>query len=255
MTVVDLDIDSEILSTHEQPPTPAEKPASDPAISKCRFCPDEFTGGARFVQRGLHEKRKHPDEWKAGRKEPVKKATKAKKAPVKKATASVTSPRAKRISAAESIATNVGRVAKFLGGVDAPLSRALVFSAPATGQAVDELVAGTVVDRIVVQKFAGVSDKWERLGGVIAFPVLVAVISRNPALFPALESELRDATLDVLIANIPTLEKQKAREQKAVQALRKLGQIDERFATSTDPIGLILQDLFAFQEPAVDDGD
>lgn len=255
MTTVDLDLDTEILSIHESAPTPAEKPASDPAVSKCRFCTDEFTGGARFVQRGLHEKRKHPDEWTAAKVPGAKKATRAKKATKKAAPAAkstVVQPRTKRISAAESIATNVGRVAKFLGGVDAPLSRALVFSAPATGQAVDELVAGTVVDRLVVQKFAGYSDKWERLGGVIAFPVLVAIISKNPALLPALEGELRDATLDVLIANIPTLEKQKARENKAVQALRRLGQIDERFATSTDPIGLILTDLFAFQETSED---
>ena len=256
MTTVDLTLDTEILSENESAPRVVEKSA-DPASTSCRFCSDVFSGGARYVQRGLHEKRKHPDEWKAAKVEP-KKATRAKKttkkaAPATKSTtARVIAP--KRISAADTISTNVARAAKLFSQVDVPLSRALVFSAPATGQAVDELVAGTFVDRAVVQKLATVSDKWERLGGVIAFPVLIAVISRNPNLLPMLEGELREATMDVLVANIPTMEKKKARERKAFEALHRLGQVDERFANAADPIGLILQDLFGFTESTVEDG-
>jgi hypothetical protein len=256
MTVVDLNIDAEILSDHEVAPRAAVKEAA-PTTAKCHFCSDTFDGPARFFTRGRHEKSAHKEEWEKSKVPGAKKATRAKKATKAPATAkkstTVTSPGKKRISAAEALATNIGRIAKVLGPVDMTLSRALVFSAPATGAALDEFVAGTVVDRMVVQKVATVSEKWERLGGVIAFPVLVALISRNPNLYPALESELRDATLDVLIANIPTLEKQKAREAKAIAALRRLGQIDERFATSEDPIGLILRDLFA-QPETVEDG-
>ena len=61
--------------------------------------------------------------------------------------------------------------------------------------------------------------------------------------------------MDVLVANIPTMEKKKARERKAFEALHRLGEVDERFATAADPIGLILQDLFGFTESAEGDGE
>jgi hypothetical protein len=244
----------DFTSTQETAPKPA---AAAPASATCHFCSSTFEGPARWFQRGRHEKDKHHDQWlasKAGVKPKAKKSTaKAQPKPKAPVTGRVTGP--KRISASETIARNLGRVAKLVAQVDAPLGRALVFSAPATGQAVDELVAGTVVDRIVLQKFAGAADKWEKFGGVIAFPVLIAIVSRNPALFDVLEDDLRDATLDVIISSIPTLEKQKAKEKKAVDALRRLGQIDERYAITDDPIGLILRDLFATPTEANDDGE
>ena len=256
MTTVDLTLDTEILSDNEVAPRVVIKEVSA-ATAKCHYCSDTFEGPARFFRRGAHEKKAHNEEWQAakvpGAKKSVKKTAK-KAAPTPRKSTTVT-PKAKRISAADTISTNVARVAKLFSGVDVPLSRALVFSAPATGQAVDELVAGTFVDRTVVQKLARVSDKWERLGGVIAFPVLVAVISKNPRLLPVLEDELREATMDVLVANIPTMEKKKARERKAFEALHRLGEVDERFATAADPIGLILQDLFGFTESAEGDGE
>ena len=257
MTAVDLTLDDEILSPNEVAPAAKAEAGPAGASTRCRYCAEDFDGGFRFAKRGMHEKKEHRTEWEAARQPGAKKVARAKKATKKAAPAKKPATRitpAKRISAADSIATNVGRVAKLLGGLDAPLSRALVFSAPATGQAVDELVAGTVVDKLVVQRIAAVSDKWERLGGVIAFPVLVAVISKNPALFPVLEDELREATMDVLIANIPTMEKKKAREKKAFETLSRLGQVDERYAATDDPLRLLLEDIFAV-EIVADDAD
>ena len=253
MTTVDLTLDDELLSIHESTPTAPKAPPAEAASAQCRYCSEIFEGGpVRLVRRGIHEKAKHREEWEAakkpGAKKPVKKV--AKKPATAKTT--TTTPGKKRVSAADSIGTNVARIGRVLGSMDAPVGRALVFAAPATGAAADELLAGTYVDRKVVQRFAGVADKWERLGGVIAFPILIALISKNPALYDVLEGDLRDATLDVLIANVPSLEKQAAREKKAVDALRRLGAIDERFATSADPIGLILRDLFAQPDPVED---
>lgn len=239
-------LEEQFTSTTEVAPKVA---APEPAGATCHFCSQVFEGPARWFSRGRHEKEKHHDEWiasKAGTK-PKKTAKKATakagpkpKGPVIKGTVT----NAKRIPAGESISRNLARVAKMIGQADAPLGRALTFSAPATGTAVDDIVAGTFVDRVVIQRFAGAADKWEKFGGVIAFPILIAVISRNPALLPMLEDDLRDATLDVIIASIPTFEKQKAREKKAVDALHRLGQVDERYAQTNDPIGLILQDIF-----------
>jgi hypothetical protein len=231
------------LSTAETKPQ-AAKP--EPKSTKCRYCTETFEGQWGSARRGMHEKKVHPDEWtraKAGVK-PAKKVAKKAPAAKKPITGPVTQAKGRRIPAAESIGRNLGRLGKLVGNVDGPLGRAIAFSAPATGDAVDELVAGTVVDRVVIQRFAGAADKWEKFGGVVAFPVLIALVSRNPQLFIPLEDDLREATLDVIIASIPTFEKQAAKERKAVDALARLKKVDERYANSDDPIKLILEDIF-----------
>jgi hypothetical protein len=243
-------IEEELTSTAETKPRPAEK---QPEGLTCHFCTEVFEGGARFVKRGLHEKRQHPDEWTAAKAtgvKPTKKTAKAKKAatprkaPAKPASGPVTSAKAKRIPAGDGIAMALGMTAQVVMKVDGPVGRALQFSAPATGDAVDELVAGTFVDRKVIQPFVGVADKWEKVGGIIAFPVLIAVISRNPALYLPLEDQLRAATVDVINAAVPTLEKRKKAEQKAADSIARLGKVDPRYADSDDPIRLILEDIF-----------
>jgi len=232
------------LTSHAE--TPPQAAPTAVATATCRWCPETFEGPARLIFKGRHESKAHHDEWleaKAGVSHKSKKAT-AKKAAPPRARPQTATPKPKRIAAADSIGRNLARVGKLVANADAPLGRALTFSAPATGAAVDELVAGTVVDRVVIQRFAGAADKWERVGGVIAFPVLIALISRNPALLPVLEDDLREATLDVLIASIPTFEKQAQKERKAVDALARLRKVDDRYATTDDPIGLILADIF-----------
>ena len=235
----------DLTSTAETKPKAA---APEPAGTTCRYCTKTFTGGARFVQRGLHEKREHPSDWqraKAGVKPKAKKA--AKKPASTRTSGPKPPPSAKRHNAGEAISSIAAMAAQLMVRVDAPVGRALAFSAPATGDAVDELVAGTFVDKKVVQPLVGVADKWEKVGGIIAFPVLIAVISHNPALFQPLEAQLRSATVDVINASIPTLKKRAANEKKAADSLAELGKIDPRYAESNDPIRLILEDIFGVQ--------
>jgi hypothetical protein len=253
--VLDLGHDAldDFTSTAETKPKAAEKPVD---VTTCRYCPKTFDGGpARYVRRGTHEKKEHHDQWqaaKAGVSKP-KKAT-AKKSTTPKAKTTVTGPKSKRVSAADSIGRNLARLGKLIGNVDGPVGRAVFFSAPATGTAVDELVAGTVVDRVAIQPFANYADKWEKFGGIVAFPILIALISKNPDLYPVLEDDLREATLDVIIASIPTFEKQARKEKQAVDALARLRKIDERYANAEDPILLILQDIFQPTPPPEGDG-
>lgn len=253
----DATLEDEMTSQQERPPKVTVDAA--PAGVQCHYCSQVFEGPARWFQRGRHEKAEHHDEWEAAKAGAPKTKTKPKtasQAKPKAARTTVTPPPkagAKRIAVADSIGRNVGRLAKMVARVDAPLGRALAFSSQATGAAADDLVAGTILDRKLIQRVAPLADRWEKLGGVLAFPVMVALISRNPAMFDLLEDDLRDATLDVIMASVPTMEKRAARERKAVDALRRLGQVDERYATTDDPIGLILRDIFA-PSPTADDG-
>ena len=246
-------LEEELTSSAESKPKAAAK---EPASSDCHYCPKTFEGPARFFQRGAHEKKDHHDQWLAAKAgvTPKKSTTKKATAAPKKAAAAPAAGR-KRIPAAESLTKNIARGARMFASVNPPMGRALAFSAPATGQAIDDVVAGTYVDRKVIQRFAGAADKWDRLGGVLSFPILFGICSTKPEFFPMLEADLREATIDVIIASIPSLEKQKQREDKAVAALLRLGEIDERYASTDDPVGLMLRDLlYGFATETVEDG-
>ena len=244
MTIIDMQIDDEIMSKNETVPSaPRETDAGPPSVT-CHYCTESFEGGARWFARGRHEKSKHKQEWEAskkpGAKKPAPKRTTVKRVAAPKKVTGATG--SKRVSAADALSDNIGRGARLLGAINPAMSRALVFSAPAAGQAIDEVVAGTIVDR-VVQPFAKAADKWDRLGGVLSFPILFAIVSAKPDMLPMLEEDLREATIDVLIASIPTLIKKKEREKKAFDALAKLGEVDARYRDNADPVGLMLRDL------------
>lgn len=238
-------MDDELTSTAETKPKAA---APAPKVTQCRYCTETFEGGFGAARRGQHEKKVHHEDWlkskATGSKPKSRKAAAAKNPAAPKAAKSPTDTKSKRIKAGDGISMVLSGLAQMVVKVDGPVGRALIFSAPATGDAVDELVAGTFVDKKVLQPFAGAADKWEKVGGIIAFPVLIAVISRNPALFNPLEEQLRAATVDVINAAVPSLEKKKQREKKAADSLGRLGAIDPRYADSDDPIKLILEDIF-----------
>lgn len=231
--------------TSDEEVIPQAPPEAVPVVT-CRYCSEVFEGAPRLIRRGLHEKKAHPDEWakaKAGGPKP-----KPKKAPAKKATPKAptkpSAPKPRRTSTASALSAVLSNAAPLVGRVDPPLSRALMFSAPATGAAIDELLAGTFVDRMALQPLAKGADKWDRLGGVIAFPVLVAVVSRRPQMFEPLQGYLRDSLTDVLVQSIPAMKQKQARERKAVEALSSLREVDERYAQAEDPIGVLLMDIF-----------
>ena len=243
------------VSANESKPKAPEK---QPEATSCRYCSKTFDsfGPARYFQRGAHEKKDHHDQWLAAKAgvTPKKATAKRAAAPGKPKPAPSKPTGGKRIPAAESLTKNIARAARMFSSVNPPMGRALAFSAPATGQAIDDVVAGTYVDKKVIQRFAGAADKWDRLGGVLSFPVLFGIVTAKPEFFPLLESDLREATIDVIIASIPTLEKQKQREDKAVAALLRLGEIDDRYAATDDPVGLMIRDLLYGFDTAAPDG-
>jgi hypothetical protein len=175
------------------------------------------------------------------------KADSAKKPPAKKAApkkAAPTTTTARRHSTAAFFTKNLGRAAKFAEQVSVPGGRALAFSSYAAGPALDELIAGTRLDK-PVQKMAAASDKWERVGDAVGLPVMVMMCDANPHLYKYFEDDMRDALRGVLIAAIPQLKKKREEEQKVVVALTELAAIDPALAASDDPIGDILASFFA----------
>jgi hypothetical protein len=125
-----------------------------------------------------------------------------------------------------------------------PLANALMFEAPAAGQAIDLAIAGTFVDRKIVQPLVGGAEKWEALGAVITLPVMVHLISIYPGLQSAFEPQLRRSAEEILILSVPTIRKKVERDRKVVDALAELGHLDPAIAADPDPIGSIIAGFY-----------
>jgi len=103
-----------------------------------------------------------------------------------------------------------------------PVGRMLAMQAPVAGVVVDDLVKGTIVDRIL-QPLARSSEKAEKAFALLGPPVLVGMISANPGLFPALAGPLKVAMLSWAEISEPAM---RQAERKAQAMADRLGEID-----------------------------
>lgn len=243
--------DDTLLSTDEVAPVEA-KPVEAPPVSKCPECAVSYSGGFRQARLGAHMKREHPEAW-AKRQAAKVGAVPAKRAPRKRVPSAATpAAKPKRRSAADLFGRVIDALSTVIVRIDQPTGSALAFTAPAAGAALDDLAAGTFVDKRLIQPATAAADKWEKVSAVVGLPILVALMSRRPQLRPALEGPLREAVVDVLIARQPIARKRAEREHRAAEAIAALGELDPEIAAAEDPIGLIVQSFFG---PASSDGD
>jgi hypothetical protein len=240
------EIVEEFLSAHEIVPKHLK---TEPDRVPCPYCDKDFRGG-RWGKGPLasHVKYKHKDQPQIGKTTPAKGKPKLpKSAAVAKA---VPEPKAKaRKPAGENLSLLVSGGAQFAAKSGyVPLANALMFEAPAAGQAIDLAIAGTFVDRKIVQPLVGGAEKWEALGAVITLPMMVHLISVYPGLQAAFEPQLRRAAEEILILSVPTIRKKVERDRKVVDALAELGHLDPAIAKDPDPIGSIIAGFYGVTE-------
>jgi hypothetical protein len=236
------DTAEDLLSAHEVVPKHLK---TEPETEPCPYCDKTFkAGGFGRAHLANHIKYSHKD------KAPLKKTPPAKgkpKLPKSAALAkAVPEPKAKaRKPAGENLSLLVSGGAQFAAKSGyVPLANALMFEAPAAGQAIDLAIAGTFVDRKIVQPLVGGAEKWEALGAVITLPVMVHLISVYPGLQSAFEPQLRRAAEEILILSVPTIRKKVERDRKVVDALAELGHLDAAIANDPDPIGSIIAGFY-----------
>lgn len=165
----------------------------------------------------------------------------------------------------ETISRLVLHIGRFVNTtVDPPTGAVLMFEAGALGEAIDGIIAGSPVDRFA-QKGAAISAKFEPLVPLISLPAMIFMLSRNPAMEPMLETELREAMEDVLVQSLPLLRKRAERVKKTAEALDELRQggstlpnlEDIDLKGAEDPIGEILHSFFApppnYTQPQADE--
>jgi hypothetical protein len=232
----------DLLSAHEVVPKQAK---AEPEQEPCPYCNKTFkAGGFGRAHLANHIKYTHKD------KAPLKKTPPAKPKPKLPKSAAlakaVPEPKAKaRKPAGENLSLLVSGGAQFAAKSGyVPLANALIFEAPAAGQAIDLAIAGTWPDKHLVQPLVGGAEKWEALGAVIALPVMVHLISIYPGLQSVFEPQLRRAAEEILILSVPTIRKKVERDRKVVDALAELGHLDPAIAADPDPIGSIIAGFY-----------
>ena len=120
------------------------------------------------------------------------------------------------------------------------------FSAPAAGQAIDQAIAGTLVDRKIIQPLAVGAEKWEAVSAVVSLNLIVWLATNYPAMGVALQAPARRAVEEIMVLSVPMLRKKVEKDRKLAEALEELKHLDPAgFGTDDDPIGTILESFFA----------
>jgi hypothetical protein len=199
---------------------------------QCPYCAQTFKGGiGGQLSLGRHKAREHSDKPKT----PPVKRTPAKRTPSKAVVV--------RKDASGSIAEIFGSASAILRPIDPVMSGVLGFEAPAAGVAIDGLIAGTFVDKKAVQPMLTGREKWESVSAILALPLLIKLVQINPAMAIPLETPLRRAVGQVLVASLPVMRKKVAEDKKLKDALIELKVLDPVFAEIEDPVGAILMSL------------
>lgn len=134
-------------------------------------------------------------------------------------------------------------------GSDVPVGRVLMFQAPIAGARIDEIIAGTWLDKLI-QPLVAYEDKAKGIGSLLLLPILVGAYERQPTLagFPMFEQIMRSVVESSLMEMAPVLKKQAADRKRAARTVAdiqglgaELGLEGEAMA---DPIGAIIGGFF-----------
>lgn len=167
-------------------------------------------------------------------------------------------PRGKgRVSAADDLGDLLASVGGFLMRTDQyqATGRMIAFQSDASGQLLDEAMAGTLVDRVAIQRAVKARKSVDGVAAIVAPPLLVWAIendihkqqaaervgavvpSRIPALVPLLEAALRQSAKVM----VPAVKKVRKREADEAEALAELFPDAE---PGSDPVAGLINEIF-----------
>jgi hypothetical protein len=156
-------------------------------------------------------------------------------------------PRAgRRVSTADTLADiwKGGGGLLVRSGTHIPSGRWMQFQAPYAGEMLDEALAGSVLDKVALQRIAKARGRFDLIGAVLGPPLVLMAIERNPqngqVLLPLLESSIR-ASLPHMVEGI---KKVKAKEKVTAEAAAALFSEDPEYDGTQDPVSYIMQMLF-----------
>lgn len=129
-----------------------------------------------------------------------------------------------------------------------PVARVLQWNAPVAGRAFDELFAGSLVDRAIVQPLSSRRDKAEAVGNVVGLPLVIYMLTTRPELWPTLEPMARQLFYANLAAMAPVIKERQASEKEMRKVLAELadaGMIERDEAGNVPDADALFQSIFA----------
>lgn len=248
--------------TEEAPPnvdddTPPDrdKDGPSPTKGKCRYCAKPYASRGSLWK---HETKcalqsavfgTPADQDKGGESEPKRTTTPRERKP------RTAAPPGKRHDASGFLGGAWGTAARFVPSL--PAQRAMAWQAPGAGRILDKALAGTVVDKWVLQKVGGYDDKYGPLLSLVSLPVMLVIIERQPAMLPVLAPQLRSVVKDNLAAALDAAAAERRQTEelqaKAEAAGIEWESIDPVTGERVDIVDALIQDLLGRpqEEPQV----
>jgi hypothetical protein len=154
--------------------------------------------------------------------------------------------RPKRISVDHLVSRGWEAVARFAQPLSLPVSRCLQVQSPVAGMILEDIVAGSMVDR-VLQPIARAEEKAEKVLALVAPPILVLAIEQSQQL-PPQQMMMRQALLMPMLKESLRIWLQVA-GPKVEEAARKEAEYQEQFGRTIDElIGLFFGQVVASAE-------
>jgi len=197
--------------TEEVPPTPTDSPGRSATVDEPARRRGPFNR-AREVVKGRRKPKSDEQGPATGEKPPKRTRT-----------------RSKRISASDLLADLAGwtgRQVQRTGHV--PTGRMITWQAPVTGEIIDDVIADTALDRVVVQRLVAARGTLDLLVAVFGPPLVTYQLERAlaqgapPAVLEQLEATLKGVIRESLPTLLPAMKRARAKETKVQKDLVQL---------------------------------
>lgn len=212
--------------TGEVPPAPAG--GSGSAVTP----PPSPRRGIRSLLRGKGKPSASPGPGSVGSGERVPKPSKDKPA-----------RGGRRVSAADLLALGWGGLGSLMqSNGHIPTGRMVQFQAPVAGEILDDVAAGTALDKIVLQRLVGAKGTLDKLYAILGPPVYTLQLERafaegNEGKAAYLESMLKGCIRESLPIMLPAMKRAKAKEEKSNADMAELLDGDELAG-----LGIVVED-------------
>ena len=130
----------------------------------------------------------------------------------------------RRQSSADTLEDIIGGVGALAvrTGKHAPLGRYLQFSAPVNAEILDDAVAGTLIDRKLLQPMVKGRGRFDAIGSVFGPPAIILAITNDPSKAPLLIPVLKSTIRNSLPAMAKAAKKVAAKEEAQQKAAAEL---------------------------------
>lgn len=212
------------------------KTAQGAALHK-KYC--KGISGQKPPGRGPGRPRKEPNAQDEQNTDPAPAQRKAERKP-----RNTGAPRGPRRDASGLLGAGWGLLTNFVPSPAA--QRAMAWQAPSAGRALDDALAGSFVDKALLQKVAGGTDRYKALGVVVGLPVMLALIERQPAMAGVLHQPLRAAIQEGLEASLEAAADAKRKQDRLRAKAAEVGmsmEVDDGQGGQVDLIDAILSEL------------